>query len=370
MEQTLKPINILFDAAGREQLGSYRIPFVGVRDVISSRKDCRIVSKSESIEPDVIFCLAGQGRVQTNKLKFPSAKIVLFKPHHENTLFLAPFKKPFRAFLDIYSFLKDKGNRQKLNSDIAQADYLIADSRKLKQHFEANGYKPYFMRLMERVTTRTQSPKMFDVDKDTITLLFHGSATHYTSNFTFIKSVLGKLSQSRKVIFLCMMNQSGRLQNINIHNVEVKYYDYDYETLLDLISKTDLGLVPNFIYPRRFLNGIFGHLLFFGSYQEKAEAILQKQSSNAGRAYLFAHFGVPFLAHPTNEILMDFCGIKGLFFPSNAEEAVYFSNILLEDPQLYKDISLQLLAFSEHHNLSTEVERLICFLNYELEKLN
>ncbi|MDA9897363.1 hypothetical protein N9D90_01010 [Alphaproteobacteria bacterium] len=362
MEQTLSAINILFDATGREQLGSYRIPFVAVRDVIASRKDCRVVSKSESIEPDVVFCLAGQGRVQINKLKFPFAKIVLFKPHHENTLFLTPFKNPYKTISEIYSFLKDRRNRDKLNSDIAQADYLIADSRKLKQHFDSIGYKSHFMRLMERVTIRAQSPKTLDFDKGNITVLFHGSTTHYTSNVIFINSILRYLSQRSKVLFLCMMNQASPSHKINIHNVDVKYYDYDYNTLIDLISKTDLGLVPNFIYPRRFLNGIFGQLLFFGSYQEKAEAILQKQSSNAGRAYLFAHYGVPFLAHPTNEILMDFCQIKGLCFPSDAQEAAYFCNELLENRRLYEDISAQLLTFSDHHNLDTEVEKLLCLL--------
>ena len=88
-------------------------------------------------------------------------------------------------------------------------------------------------------------------------------------------------------------------------------------------------------------------------------SITEKNSSNAGIAYLFAQYGIPMICHPTREIISEFSEIKLFDFPNNSKEAFYILNKYLNDDNYYQEISKSLLEKSKDFNLKKESEKLI-----------
>ena len=142
-------------------------------------------------------------------------------------------------------------------------------------------------------------------------------------------------------------------------NVKSEYYSYDFDTLIKYLKIAHLGYVPNFLRPRiPFLKTVYNYINF-KFHQLNLYNITEKNSSNAGRAYLFASYGIPFLAHPTREIIADFSSIEELEFPNDTAENNYFLKKLISNKNLYSSISKQLLKLSDEYSLEREVEKII-----------
>ena len=193
--------------------------------------------------------------------------------------------------------------------------------------------------------------------------LYHGSITHYNESYKELKAILGFLATKKAVKFVCISNLSDLKKKINIKNVDCLYYHYNYSVLIKYLHLADIGYVPNFLRPRinliNNINKFFNHLLN----QLELYSITEKNSSNAGRAYLYASFGVPFISHPTREVIADFSGIEELHFPNTQNEAVWLINKLINDDEFYLNISKSLLERSKEFSIENETDKLINHIN-------
>jgi hypothetical protein len=187
-----------------------------------------------------------------------------------------------------------------------------------------------------------------------LNVTFHGSATHYNESAKCIERLLCDLSYRFKVNFYCFMSLREKFYDIKHKNINVHYVAYDFDKLNDVLQKTHLGIVTNIIKHRSFFEGVLGSLFLFGKYQSSIDIISQKFSSNSGRSYLFAHYGIPFVSHPIAESLIDYAYIEDMEFPVSCNEMMYFVNDLLSDQDKYINISSDLIKFSKNNNLKTD----------------
>ena len=359
----MKVKKISFIAEGKFKEASYRIPFVWMKSFLQEKFICVDNEIDSSI--DIYFCKAGQGYARKIKKKIPNAKIVLFKPHQEEGIYfnlLQPIQTVKSILLVFYEFIL-RNDFKKYKEDINYSDILIADSRKLKLFYESTTHKKtYYFRILEKIDNENIKVKKGLKNKEKITFLFHGSITHYNESYDELFQILNFISKLKEVDFICLSNLTEIKKRINIKNINSYYHEFTFELLLKFLKKADLGYVPNFLLPRfPFLKKIHDYLNYL-FYQFNLYSLTEKNSSNAGRSYLFSQFGVPFLSHPTREVVVDFSDIELLDFPNNYQEAIWITNRYLNDDSYYESISKELLNKSKAFNLEQETIKLIDFI--------
>ena len=100
----MEKITISFCAEGNSSLGSYRIPFVWIKEILLS-KNFNCVDNIIDSSVNFYFCKAGQNIATKIKKTDKNAIIFLFKPHYEIDVDLNlsnPFKFVYRVIAFIY----------------------------------------------------------------------------------------------------------------------------------------------------------------------------------------------------------------------------------------------------------------------------
>ena len=295
-----------------------------------------------------------------------NAIIFLFKPHYEIDVDLS-FTNPFKFIFRFIAFFFEcifKFKQKKFDKDICSSEILIADTKKLGLFYKTKyDKKVLYLRLLEKIDINAKYGISKKIEKENeIIFLFHGAIKHYNENFPELKALLETASRYKFVRFVCISDIQKIQKKISLKNVKSEYYPYDFDTLIKFLKIAHLGYVPNFLRPRiPFLKNIYNYINF-KFYQLNIYNIAEKNSSNAGRAYLYASFGIPFLAHPTREIIADFSKIEELEFPNDTAEANYFLKKLISNKNLYSSISNKLLTLSDKYSLEQEVEKIIKLL--------
>lgn len=355
---------ISFCGEGNFNEGSFRIPFVWMKYYLSKKYICLENKIDKSI--DLYFCKAGQGYAKKIREKMPDKKIILFKPHLEISTNINIFKpiRTTKSLIALFLEIVFKNQFKNYQNDINSSDILIADSRKLKLQFEAStNKKVIYLRLVERIANDNIRIKKGLCEKNKVVFLFHGSIMHYNESYEELHSLLSFISIKKKVDFICISNLDDIKKKIRINNVKSTYIPYSYEILIHYLDKADIGYVPNFLRPKlkivKKLHDYFNFLFF----QLNLYSITEKNSSNAGRAYLYAQYGIPIICHPTREIITEFSQIENLDFPNNKQESLFILKKYLEDDFYYRSISKSLFEKSKEFNIELEIDKLLKFIN-------
>ena len=359
----MKIKKISFNAKGSFKEGSYRIPFIWVKSYLNKLYKCFENEIDSSI--DLYFCKAGQGFAKEIRKKMPCSKIILFKPHLEVSThidFLRPIKT-FKSLLSVFIEFAFRRKHKKYMEDIYSSDVLIADSRKLKLSFEVlTNKRIYYFKLLEKVNNQNIKAKSSLRLKEKVIILYHGGIKHYNESYPELYKLLKFISKTKKVDFICLSNLSDIKKRISIKNVKSFYHEYEFDSLIKFLKIADLGYVPNFLRPRiAFIKKTHDYLNYL-LYQSNLYSITEKNSSNAGRAYLFAQFGIPFICHPTREVISDFSDVKNLEFPINSKEALFILNNYLTNDSYYENLSKSLIKKSKDFDLQNETLKLIEFI--------
>ena len=356
----MKKYKLAFNAKGSFNIASYRIPFIWIKSYLSENYIC--VSDAIDNSIDIYFCKAGQGIARKIREKIPNAFIVLFKPHLEISThieFLKPFKS-IRSLVYLFIELIFKKKYKSRLEDINASSVLIADSKKLQLHYQTNTKKKVlYFRILEKLDNLELLNRKGLRKKQQVLFLYFGSITHYNESYPQLQSILRFLSQKKAVKFVCISSLYDLKKKINIKNVDSFYYQYDYQLLMKYLRLADIGYVPHFLRPRinllNEINKLFNHSLN----QLDLYSITEKNSSNAGRAYLYAAFGVPFLSHPTREIVADFSETVELPFPNTTNEAIWLLNKLIVNDDFYLSISQSLQKKSQQLTFENETDNLM-----------
>ena len=206
-------------------------------------------------------------------------------------------------------------------------------------------------------------------NNNNVVVLFHGSITHYNINFDELTYLLKGLSKFYNVTFVCISNLSEIDKKIDIKNLKVKYFEYEFDLLVDWLNKSTIGYVPSFFPVNNYKLTTFVKNFIFKGHQNNMEIFFEKFSANAGRCYPFAQYGIPFLAHPSREVVADFSNIENFEFPANKQQMLDQALKILANSNLYKNISMDLMKLSREKysfeniakKLMTQIENFVFF---------
>ncbi len=148
-------------------------------------------------------------------------------------------------------------------------------------------------------TARNEEPK------GTLILGYHGNTRHLDAMVPRITDALSQLAQDRPVALWAMYNFNIRGQwQWPLHAQPpfvVRHIPYSRENYARYMAHVDIGLVPQFVPVRN--TGILRYLI--GSldrrYNEKRQDFFMrfKETTNIGRALVFAQYGVPVISDMT-----------------------------------------------------------------------
>ena len=184
-------------------------------------------------------------------------------------------------------------------NEIEKFDFLIVNSFETKLFF-SRYKKPslIYPPLNEYKYSNTQNK-----DHSCIRLVYHGNEKHISFFEKKLKFIIRNLKIKKKIeLHLIYNKKKKKLKYFDkIINVEVFHHQYSEDTMLNVLSKADIGLVPQLLPENRSYLKIFNFLKFIKYFSElKNEYILRfKENSNIGRHLIFAQFKVPIVTEPT-----------------------------------------------------------------------
>ena len=364
-------MKILFSAKGDPSAGSYRIPFIGMREVMSEMEEIEILDVDSKIVPDVVICMAGQGEATRLRNLYPRAYILLAKPHYEiaysffwKTNFIKSVKSLIRAVVG----RAQNTNLKRIKKDIEVSDCVISDSRRLHLSYRSEQKDSIFFRLFEKLPDIQYESVVPPALGGVLNVCYHGHAEMLNRAAEDFYFILKGLDRHYKVNFFCMTNMKNKNKEILFPGINTEFIDYDFSELVKLLPSMHIGLVPIRVRPSRIFSNKLLSVFLFGGFQDNLDVFAEKASANAGRAYLFSHFGVPFVADPSPELLLDFGAISELEFPVNRGEAGFFVNDILMAREKYLSISKKLIKTSSSKlNLNYETQCLITELKRRIK---
>jgi len=356
-------MKVAFVSNKNTSFGSFRIPFVYYRNKFNELGVCTASSIDDTT--DFCFCYCGEGFIRHLRRDFPSCKFIGVKPHFESNI---KIDNPFNPldlllfWLKIFRPLSFNPGFKSLSEDVDACDLLLADTRRLLRFFSYKNHNAYFLRLLE--PPLFQASPYLPNSSESVHITYHGNPFTLASSVDDIKALFSGLTVNYNFSFHFVTN----LININQKKFSnfpgsCFFYEYSKSTLASVLKKTHIGLVPEIqLFPKRLSTKVLSFLLS-GISQPNADLITQKFSSNAGRAYIFAQHGIPFLASSTEEILLDFPTYHSLYGSSLSfkENTLQLKYLLTNDGFL--DAQARLKSDFASLSIHNESLRFLSFLN-------
>ena len=361
-------IKIVFNSTGSNNIGSYRIPFEALKNKFLENSFFEVyVNDFENYHRyDIAILHADEEEIFNARSQNKDIIIGLAKPHHERIVHKLFYKFNVRSVLyQLRMFIDDeksKFNRNR-NLKLSKADFLIADTMHLKHFYESKGHQAIYLKLIEGTIENTQKSDSIDSSDSNITFGYHGNHRHFVESVDYIFPALNELSKTKNVILKVVTNKNLiDLRKLPEYQFEIELIDYEYPGIYKFLNDTDIGLVPNQI---TFNNRLLERLIIkFGAYFWHTDryhdlVFRYKQSVNAGRAFVFAQLGIPFVACPIPEVMSIFGGFMEEQFPYTKDTWKHVIIQLANNHEKRKNISQKLLSLTEHDlNIDIEAKKL------------
>lgn len=142
-----------------------------------------------------------------------------------------------------------------------------------------------------------------DRSTNTLRIGYHGNKIHLSAMYPRITEALNRLGKHMEIEFWAMYNirELGRWNEKGLNRIKVNHVQYAQENYAKYISKVDIGIVPQFIPVResRFMRWLMGSL--WSLFNERHDNFFMrfKETTNNGRAYVFAQYEIPVVADMT-----------------------------------------------------------------------
>ncbi len=138
---------------------------------------------------------------------------------------------------------------------------------------------------------------------NTLRIGYHGNKIHLSAMHPRITQALNRLGKQIEIEFWVMYNirELGNWNENGLKGISVKHIQYEPENYLKYISKVDIGIVPQLMPVResRLIRWLVGSS--FSRFNERHDNFIMrfKETTNNGRAYVFAQYGIPVVADMT-----------------------------------------------------------------------
>ncbi len=314
----MSKVKVLFNSSCNFNQGSIRIPFYAIKSEFEKFDDIDVFENDfENYNKyDVLICPAESDYVDDIKTKYPDLVICLTKPHYER-LVTPIFKfKQIRTLFYLTRLFYPESWSQDIRSrkkNWEKSNLVIADSHYLNQYFESQKINSVYIRLIEKYDCVKTSLS----ESGNVVFGYHGNYKHFNESLPYILPALVELSQHFNVTLKVMTNLNG-VKGFTDPRVNIVYKEYSYPGIYTFLSDIDIGLVPNNIPVRgKIIKKFFESFgCVFWKTDRKHDLILRyKQSANAGRAYVFAQLGKPFISCPVPDVCIDFGNILEQYLP-------------------------------------------------------
>lgn len=185
---------------------------------------------------------------------------------------------------------------------IDRYDFIVVNSIEAVDYFAIPDQPVFIYPTFPIVDTADEIP---DVDPVTSALRigYHGNKIHLSAMSPRITDALNRLGKKVEIEFWAMYNirELGRWSERGLKEVRVNHIQYEPENYLKYISMVDIGIIPQLIPVResRFIKWLIGSPL--GRFNERHDNFIMrfKETTNNGRAYVFAQYGIPVVADMT-----------------------------------------------------------------------
>lgn len=348
----MKKIKIVFNAHGdSKKIGSVRIPMDGFGKEFLKYPDFDVSFNdfNNYKNYDVAILHTDDDEIYIAKQQNKDIIIGLAKPHHERVVH-APFEKFTRkSFLyQLRLIIGDKRSKfiRERTEKLNLCDFLISDSLHLHNMFESCGYDSVYLKLIESFDDSYLTTQ-YTKKCDEIIFGYHGNYRHFLESKKYIFPALNYLSREKKVVLKVVSNLS-EYDFDDSCDFKIEYHEYDFPKVFDVLNGIDIGLVPNHIgYRNVFFEKLFTKFgCFFWKTDKYHDVLFRfKQSSNAGRAFIFSQLKKPFIGCPIPEVVS--------IFGSTLEEYLPF------DENTWKHCIIKLANnYNDRVRISNELEKI------------
>ena len=218
----------------------------------------------------------------------------------------------------------------------------------------SNEQRDSFLRLNQKILVYPAYPNIKlslkkHIKKTSITVGYHGNKVHLEAMNKNIIESIEKISLKRKINLNLIYNiKSLGIANIKVNknkNLKINHIQWDNSTFKHEINKIDIGIVPSLL-PIKDIEKIKEKSMVKNldvNYEPFDYLIRYKSSNNSGRISIFAKYGIPVIAEPTQsncELIKN--GENG-YICFSLDNWIYTLNLLCENHLLRKNISRNLV---------------------------
>lgn len=362
-------VSVLMYWSGDVSIGSIRIPYYAYRHCFERRGRLQISTDASDIYEnyDVAFLPAGTGEPERARRNNPNLYVCVTKPHVERRI-ANPFERAPIAVKwkhKVQAFMIPKGAQEKQCArDIQSADLLICETPQLTLKFNSMGFSAHYAKLIEELPSDFQpKTQATPIRSDNVVrVVYHGNTEHIFECEEYIVDAMEKLAESYRVELSIITDiKDLRWKKQLSERFVTKYIQYSYPDILYHIRDHDIGLVPNQVVPR---GPLISKLIkrygafFWRTHQVNDITIRYKQSANAGRAFVFAQAGVPFVACPCPDLNNIFGELLNGKNPLNGKEWTHAVKELVRDHDERERMSVAMRAIvNEKLDLDAECEK-------------
>lgn len=375
-----KPIKLIPLCETSFSVGSARIPFKHYVEFLRNdrRVDVLPSRNSELDNADVALVMSGEGHVEYLRSRWPGVKIILAKPHREQSFTwkdCLPSRKVTRS-VNKYSRLKSRfinGQFNSLYEESFMVDAVIADTLFLSKYFSSIGKESVYLRLIEPLPEGLEAIVNAAILKrqkrrgnHRWTIGYHGSPHHFIQGFQNLSKALQSLSSDFDIKLKVITNINSIPKSLRkMNSVDIEFHEYDYRRIYHELLDVDIGYVPQFAqetFVGRALNRVFPYILWKDGLTNDFTLRI-KFSANAGRSFVFTKAGIPVVQEPSYEALLSYPEEDVSLMPLNARELQAGLRSLLSDPCFYQRALSRTLEIKDSRlDFSSEAEKLISLI--------
>lgn len=174
-------------------------------------------------------------------------------------------------------------------------DFIITGSIEEKVSLSINK-NVFLFPLIENLFQN--SPDKIHVDKEVLTICFHGHYTHLASFNPYLKAALEEFSKAQDIELSIILGEHFSPNfswNHGKPDVKTVFKQWSLKTIASTIQDCDIGVCPNAIEPF-----VRPHKMEFDKGLFDTDYTLRfKNKSNAGRSFVFHQLGIPTIADLT-----------------------------------------------------------------------
>lgn len=247
------------------------------------------------------------------------------------------------------------------------ADFIVANSIEM-QDWCANYFTNIFIYPIYPILEEKTKEH---IKKDSIVIGYHGNKVHLNTIYPSISAALDMLANSYNVELWAVYDKDGlgisNIPLLNMKNVKLKHIQWSEEAYELYMSEVDIGIVPNIIPIHDIQHANQSIMSYPKVFNEHDKDFLHrfKATTNAGRLFVFAQYGVPVIADMVPSALQVIRDGENGYIASSVGGWYRALKKLADSPGLRKSFSSRMKAdFENMWSIDVLNKKLFTFLGH------